>query len=163
MCSSQKINGHCHWTKMQMTWVWDIIRMWSARGVFVCTMFFSTMFFSVSHSKTSWRWLWSIEKSFRIKHYFFILLLCASVKIFSKFLLCNRTLFSLNRFRENYRVKTVLYRYQMYIVTLQFNCIDIVMKVQLCIFSLIATVPQNSVFSYHRFLVSICKSLRFSS
>ena len=51
----------------------------------------------------------------------------------------------------------------MYIVTLQFNCIDIVMKVQLCIFSVIATVPQNSVFSYHRLLVSICKSLKFST
>ena len=38
--------------------------------------------------------------------------------IFSNLLPCNRTVSFLNSFRENFRVKTVLFRYQMYTVTL---------------------------------------------
>ena len=36
---------------------------------------------------------------------------------FSNLLPCNGTVPLLNRFRENFRVKTVLCRYQMYIIT----------------------------------------------
>ena len=51
------------------------------------------------------------------------------------------------------RVKTILCRYQMYIVTLQLGT-DIVMKVELCIFTSMVTVSQSSMFLYFRFLVT---------
>ena len=51
------------------------------------------------------------------------------------------------------RVKTILCRYQMYIVTLQL-CIYIAMKVEPCIITLLVTVSQSSMFLYFRFLVS---------
>ena len=51
------------------------------------------------------------------------------------------------------RVKTILCRYQMYIVTLQLGT-DIVMKVELYIFTLMVTVSESSMFLYFRFLVS---------
>ena len=54
------------------------------------------------------------------------------------------------------RVKTISCRYQMYIVTLQLG-IDIVMKVEQCVFTLMVTVSQSSMLLYFRFVVVSAK------
>ena len=94
-----------------------------------------------------------MEESFRIKHYvFYSSVIFFHTRFFQVFYPATELSF-LNRFRENFRVKTILCRYQMYIVTLQLG-IDIVMKVELCISTLMMTASQSSMFLYFRFLVS---------